>query len=166
VFHRDYLEEMDHYGGYDTDHLSSLVVDRGDVRWVVLFCIIGHIMPMSIGGGCSSRMIDHLIIFIDTVGRFSIPVGDLRCTLNGFGSVRIFSGEVVIGEARLTDSGKGLEMVIDGVVYVSPVARIRGVLDGEWKKGPVGRRKGWFITQWKNFLQNYLFFHYKYHSFL
>ena len=69
---------------------------------------------------------DHLIIFIDAVGRFSIPVCDLRCTLMGFGSVRIFFGDVVIGEARLTDSGKGLEMVIDEVVYVSPVARVRG----------------------------------------
>lgn len=46
---------------------------------------------------------DHLIIFIDAVGRFSIPVCDLRCTLMGFGSVRIFFGDVVIGEARLTD---------------------------------------------------------------
>jgi len=43
----------------------------------------------------------------------------------------------VPGIARLSRSGKGFYLDINGVSYVTPVSRVRAVIDGKNRKGPL-----------------------------
>lgn len=75
---------------------------------------------------------DDLVMYIDDVGRFAIPGGVLTATLAGLGE-----GEIPGGRIRLSDSGRGLYLERNGACYVTPVARVRAVMDGRNRKGPV-----------------------------
>ncbi len=77
---------------------------------------------------------DSLVVFIDEVGRFEIPGNVLTATLAGLGD-----GEFSWGRIRLSDSGRGLYLDIGGVSYATPVARVRAVMEGKNRKGPVSR---------------------------
>ncbi len=78
---------------------------------------------------------EDLLVFIDGVGRFVIPTGVVLATLLGLGDSEI-SGPVP-GIARLSRSGKGFYLDINGVSYVTPVSRVRAVIDGKNRKGPL-----------------------------
>lgn len=78
-----------------------------------------------------------LLVFIDEVGRFTLPVGGVTAVILGMGSVNL-SGPSP-GSARLSESGKGLHLDIGGEIYVIPVSRVRTVIDGVHRKGPVSR---------------------------
>ncbi|WP_319579011.1 hypothetical protein [uncultured Methanospirillum sp.] len=80
-----------------------------------------------------------LVIFIDGIGRFTIPQGMVAATLMGLGESSI-SGPVP-GVARLSESGRGLYMTIGDAEYAIPASRVRAVLSGEHRKGPVSRVK-------------------------
>ncbi|MDD1728308.1 MAG: hypothetical protein LUQ50_04460 [Methanospirillum sp.] len=80
---------------------------------------------------------DGLLIFIDGVGRFSIASGIITATLLGLGDC-VIQGEIP-GSARLSESGRGFYLDIGGVSYVIPVSRVRAVMGGEHRKGPVSR---------------------------
>ena len=80
---------------------------------------------------------DSLQVYIDGVGGFSIPGMVLRSVLLGLGEGSISSP--IEGVIRLSDSGKGLYMDIGGNSYASPVARVRAVMAGDQRKGPVSR---------------------------
>ncbi|WP_319580201.1 hypothetical protein [uncultured Methanospirillum sp.] len=43
------------------------------------------------------------------------------------------------GVVRISESGKGLYLDIGGVSYASPVSRVRAVMRGDQRKGPVSR---------------------------
>ena len=77
---------------------------------------------------------DSLVVFIDEVGRFEITGNVLTATLAGLGG-----GEFSWGVVRLSDSGRGLYLDIGGVSYATPVARVRAVMEGRNRKGPVSR---------------------------
>jgi len=83
---------------------------------------------------------DQVIVFIDEIGRFSLHVNAVTSTILGLGS-----GEIpgpAGGTFRLSDSGRGFSMVVKGVLYSTPVSRIRAVLSGEHRKAPVMRYTG------------------------
>jgi len=80
------------------------------------------------------RDADSLVVFIDEVGRFEIPGNVLTATLAGLGD-----GEFSWGIIRLSDSGRGLYLEIGGMSYATPVARVRAVMEGRNRKGPVSR---------------------------
>ena len=80
---------------------------------------------------------DSLLVFIDEVGRFTIPGVVLTSVLLGLGT-GLISGPVE-GVVRLSESGKGFYMDIGGVSYASPVERVRAVMRGDQRKGPVSR---------------------------
>ena len=82
---------------------------------------------------------DELVVFIDEVGRFSIPVGSVTATILGLGESRV-TGPVP-GIARLSLSGKGFYLDIGGVSYVTPVSRVRAVMAGMHRKGPVSKMR-------------------------
>ncbi len=82
---------------------------------------------------------EFLLVFIDDIGRFSIRGVVLTSVLLGLGDGPISGPKD--GIVRLSDSGKGLYMDIDGISYASPVARVRAVMRGEQRKGPVSRVK-------------------------
>ena len=75
---------------------------------------------------------DSLVMFIDEIGKFVIPGGVLMATLAGLGE-----GEISGGRIRLSASGRGLYLDAGGVSYVTPVARVRAVMEGRNRKGPV-----------------------------
>jgi hypothetical protein len=75
---------------------------------------------------------ESLVVFIDGVGRFEIPGGVLTAILAGLGA-----GELSWGRVRLSDSGRGLYFDIGGLSYASPVARVRAVMEGKNRKGPI-----------------------------
>ncbi|HWQ63663.1 MAG TPA: hypothetical protein VN429_04535 [Methanospirillum sp.] len=77
---------------------------------------------------------ESLVVFIDGVGRFEIPGRVLTGVLAGFGDEELSWGRV-----RLSESGRGLYLDIGTFSYVSPVARIRAVMEGRNRKGPVSR---------------------------
>nr|WP_319579657.1 hypothetical protein [uncultured Methanospirillum sp.] len=85
------------------------------------------------------RQNGDLALFIDGVGRFTIPESHVITVLMGLGECEV-SGPVS-GCARLSDSGKGFYLSIKDTLYVSPVSRVRAVLSGEHRKGPVSRVK-------------------------
>lgn len=78
---------------------------------------------------------EDLIFFIDETGRFLVPVNAVLAMLSGLGEVPL-SGPVP-GVVRLSESRKGVYLEIRGVLYVTPAARVRAVLSGKQKKGPV-----------------------------
>jgi hypothetical protein len=78
-----------------------------------------------------------LVIYLDGIGRFPIPFGVIMATIMGLGEAEI-SGSVP-GVIRLSESGRGLYLDIGEDRYVTPVARVRAVLSGEHRKGPVSR---------------------------
>ena len=80
---------------------------------------------------------ESLQIFIDDIGEFTIPVGVLMATIMGLGDGEIIGP--VSGIVRLSESGKGMYLDIDGVRYVTPVSRVRAVMGGIHRKGPVSR---------------------------
>jgi len=88
---------------------------------------------------CGRILMDNgcLVVFIDDVGRFSIPEGVLKSVLLGLGDEKI-SGPVP-GVVRRSESGKGLYYDINGISYATPVTRVRAVMAGEQRKGPVSR---------------------------
>lgn len=80
---------------------------------------------------------EELVFFIDDVGRFTIPVRVVLVTILGLGD-----GEVtgpISGVYRLSHSGRGLYLDIGDLSYVTPVARVRAVIDGKNRKGPVSK---------------------------
>ncbi len=83
------------------------------------------------------RGTDELLIYIDGVGRFSIASGMVTATLLGLGDCVVQGG--IPGSARLSESGRGFYLDIGGVSYVIPVTRVRAVMGGEHRKGPVSR---------------------------
>lgn len=91
----------------------------------------------SLGFELCGRMIrenDSLVVFIDGAGRFEIPGGVLFGVLAGLGDEELSWGMV-----RLSESGRGLYLDIGIGSYVSPVARVRAVMEGKNRKGPVSR---------------------------
>ncbi|HWQ64236.1 MAG TPA: hypothetical protein VN429_07450 [Methanospirillum sp.] len=80
---------------------------------------------------------DLLMVYIDAVGKFSISGVILTTVLQGLGE-GLISGPIQ-GVVRLSESGKGLYMDIGGISYAIPVARVRAVMKGEQRKGPVSR---------------------------
>jgi len=85
------------------------------------------------------REMDLLVIFIDEVGRFSIPAGAVTAVIMGLGDGEV-SGPVN-GVARLSTSGKGFYLDIGVHSYVIPISRVRAVMAGDHRKGPVSRVK-------------------------
>jgi len=83
------------------------------------------------------RDADSLVVHIDDIGMFSIPGGVLKSVLLGLGNENI-SGPVP-GVVRLSESGKGLYLDIGGISYATPVSRVRAVMAGDQRKGPVSR---------------------------
>lgn len=79
----------------------------------------------------------YLVVFIDSIGMFSIPEGVVKSVLLGLGDEKI-SGPVP-GVVRRSESGKGLYYDIGDVSYATPVARVRAVMAGDQRKGPVSR---------------------------
>ena len=77
---------------------------------------------------------EDLEVFIDEVGRFPVPIRVVQVSLLGLGE-----GEFPGGIIRLSASGRGLYFDINGISYVTPVSRVRAVLDGRNRKGPVSR---------------------------
>ncbi|MDD1728213.1 MAG: hypothetical protein LUQ50_03975 [Methanospirillum sp.] len=77
---------------------------------------------------------DSLVVFIDEVGRFEIPGNVLTVTLAGLGN-----GKFSWGRVQLSDSGRGLYLDIGGVSYATPVARVRAVMEGKNRKGPISK---------------------------
>lgn len=78
---------------------------------------------------------EDLVIFVDDVGRFSVPVRIVVNTILGLGDGDV-SGQIP-GICRLSESGKGFYLEIDGTRYVTPVARVRAVIEGKNRKGPI-----------------------------
>ncbi len=72
---------------------------------------------------------EDLVIFVDDVGRFSIPVRMVMNTILGLGEGEV-SGQIP-GICRLSENEKGLNLDIDGTREVTPVARVRAVIG--WK---------------------------------
>jgi len=97
-------------------------------------------MRVDSGFDLCGRMIrdgDSLQVYIDEIGGFTIPGTVLSSVLMGLGDGSISgSMEVVV---RLSESGKGLYLDIGGVSYASPVTRVRAVMRGDQRKGPVSR---------------------------
>lgn len=83
------------------------------------------------------RQEDELLVFIDGIGRFSIASGVVMATLLGLGNCEV-SGPVS-GIGRLSESGRGLYLDIGDESYVTPVVRVRAVMEGRQRKGPVSR---------------------------
>jgi len=77
---------------------------------------------------------DSLVVFIDEVGKFEILGNVLTATLAGLGP-----GEFPWGRMRLSDSGRGLYFDIREERYATPVSRVRAVMNGQNRKGPVSR---------------------------
>lgn len=84
------------------------------------------------------RMGDSLVMFIDGVGRFEVPGGVLVATLSGLSAGEV-SGPVA-GIIRRSESGKGLYLEVGADRYVTPVSRVRAVMEGRHRKGPMSRR--------------------------
>ncbi len=78
-----------------------------------------------------------LVIFIDGIGRFVISEQEVAATLMGLDESNV-SGPIP-GFARLSESGRGLYMTIGDAEYAIPASRVRAVLSGEHRKGPVSR---------------------------
>jgi hypothetical protein len=76
-----------------------------------------------------------LVIFIDGTGRFVMSEVRVVATLMGLGESEI-SGPVP-GVARLSESGRGFYLDIGDAQYAIPVSRVRAVLSGQHRKGPV-----------------------------
>ena len=83
------------------------------------------------------RQGEDLLLFIDEVGRFAISAGVVMATISGLGNGEI-SGPIP-GIVRLSESGKGFYLDIGDVSYVTPVSRVRAVMSGKNRKGPVSR---------------------------
>lgn len=81
---------------------------------------------------------DDLALYVDEVGRFSVPVMAVRMTLMGMGECQ--SQGPVPGVFSLSDSGRGLYLDAGGERYVMPLARVMAVLEGRHRKGPVSRK--------------------------
>jgi hypothetical protein len=104
----------------------------------------GFVEKISHSGGfdlCGRIIRDgtDLVIFIDGAGRFVLSEVKVVATLMGLGESDI-SGPAP-GVARLSESGRGFYLNIGGAEYVIPVSRVRAVLSGEHRKGPVSRVK-------------------------
>lgn len=80
-----------------------------------------------------------LVVFIDGVGRFTIPARVVMTIIMGLGNGEV-SGPVP-GVARLSESGRGLYLDIGNESYVTPVSRVRAVMEGKQRKGPVSRKR-------------------------
>lgn len=80
---------------------------------------------------------DALVIFIDDVGKFSLSFGVVTAIILGLGAGNV-SGPIP-GVAYRSVSGKGFYLTIGGVSYVTPISRVRAVMDGVHRKGPVSR---------------------------
>lgn len=100
---------------------------------------IKHASPYELCG----RMIkdgDQILVFIDEIGRFSLQIKEVSLAILGFGPGNI-SGPVP-GVFRISESGRGLYLEIGGVLYTTPVSRVRSVLSGVHRKAPVMRYTG------------------------
>ncbi|HWQ65036.1 MAG TPA: hypothetical protein VN429_11510 [Methanospirillum sp.] len=88
---------------------------------------------------CGRILMDNgcLLVFIDGVGKFSIPEGALKSVLLGLGDESILGP--LPGIVRRSESGKGLYFDIGGISYATPVSRARAVMAGDQRKGPVSR---------------------------
>ncbi|PWR74339.1 hypothetical protein [Methanospirillum lacunae] len=75
---------------------------------------------------------ENLVVFVDEVGRFEIPGRVLVYVLAGLGDEELSWGRV-----RLSVSGRGVYLDIKGVRYAIPVTRVRAVMEGKNRKGPV-----------------------------
>ncbi len=83
---------------------------------------------------------DQLIVFIDGVGRFCLQMNAVRSVILGLGPGKV-SGPAQ-GVFRLSDSGRGFYLETGGVLYATPVTRVRAVLSGDNRKAPVMRYIG------------------------
>ena len=82
---------------------------------------------------------EDLVVYVDDVGRFTIPVRVVLSTLLGLGDGGV-SGPIP-GRCRVSDSGRGLYLDIGECRYVTPVARVRAVIEGKHRKGPISRAR-------------------------
>ena len=80
---------------------------------------------------------EELVIFIDEIGKFVLSSGKVSAILLGLGEC-MMSGPVP-GVARLSDSSRGFYLDIGDASYVIPVSRVRAVMSGEHRKGPVSK---------------------------
>lgn len=83
------------------------------------------------------RIEGDLVIFIDGIGKFVLAFGMVTATLAGLGESHL-SGPA-FGVARLSESGRGFYLDIENDTYVIPVSRVRAVMSGEHRKGPISR---------------------------
>jgi hypothetical protein len=80
---------------------------------------------------------DLLVIFIDEIGKFTIPTGAVIGIIMGLGDGET-SGPIP-AIAYLSPSGKGFYLNINDISYVIPVSRVKAVIAGKHRKGPVSR---------------------------
>ncbi len=80
---------------------------------------------------------DSLVVFIDGLGRFPIPSGVVTATLLGLGEGAV-SGPIP-GVVRISESGRGFYLETSGERYVTPVSRVRAVMEGRNRKGPISK---------------------------
>jgi hypothetical protein len=80
---------------------------------------------------------DLLVIFIDGTGRFEVPVSEVQLVLAGLGPVRVKSLHGPVGKMRLSETGKGIWIKIQGIEYVTPAERVRKVISGVHRKAAV-----------------------------
>ncbi|PWR74454.1 hypothetical protein [Methanospirillum lacunae] len=79
---------------------------------------------------------ENFVIYLDGIGSFQIGRAQVILVLIRLGDEvnRDMDGEVV-GVMSLSESGKGVKMVIRERLYVAPVRRVKRVLEGKEKKG-------------------------------
>jgi len=82
---------------------------------------------------------DDLVLHSDLDPRgFCIPLDGMADVLaGGTAAVLLLPAREMIGEARLSASGKAVNFRIDPFLYTSPVARVRDVLERRAKKAAV-----------------------------
>ena len=82
---------------------------------------------------------DDLVIRsdLDTRG-FRVPLGDMDAVLDGESrAVRLLGGSEEVGVVRLSVSGKGVNFVINQVLYTAPLTRVMDVLEERARKAAV-----------------------------
>jgi len=82
---------------------------------------------------------DDLVLHSDLDPRgFCIPLDGMADVLSGgTAAVLLLPARETIGEARLSASGRAVNFRVDALLYTSPVARVRDVLDRRARKAAV-----------------------------
>jgi len=83
--------------------------------------------------------VDYLVIRSDLDNRgFRVPLVDVDAVLDGeLRAVRLLGGDEEVGVVRLSVSGRGVNFLIEPVLYTSPLTRVVDVLEGRARKAAV-----------------------------